>query len=81
MEGIRDAVARRDSKALEYAAHALKGSVGNLAAKAARSAAQLLEMMGSQDNFKDSDIAFQSLETEIENVNLSLGAKARGVQS
>ena len=47
---IRDSVVRRDSKALESAAHALKGSVGNFGAKYARNAALNLEVLGYSDN-------------------------------
>ncbi|HLY59192.1 MAG TPA: PAS domain S-box protein [Terriglobia bacterium] len=79
MTEIRQAVARRDSKALEFAAHALKGSVSNFVAEAAREAALRLESMGHQGDFRDSEIAYQTLVLEIDNVKHSLGALTKGV--
>lgn len=47
LEDIRDAVQKRDAKALERAAHSLKGCVGNFFSKGARETAQRLELVGS----------------------------------
>jgi CheY-like chemotaxis protein len=46
MEAIRKAIRRRDAAALQDAAHALKGSVANLAATEAREDALRLETIG-----------------------------------
>ncbi len=79
MASIRAAIADADPKSLEFAAHALKGSVGNFGAELAVQAAYQLETMGRQGDFKHSEEVFQTLETEIENVKLSLGAISKGV--
>jgi CheY-like chemotaxis protein len=50
---IDDAVARRDAAALQYAAHALKGAVGNFMAKDAFQAAQQLEEMGRDGDLSE----------------------------
>jgi CheY-like chemotaxis protein len=52
---IDDAVARRDAAALQYAAHALKGAVGNFLAKDAFQAAQLLEELGRSGDLSEVD--------------------------
>jgi len=79
MAEIRQAVARRDSKALEVAAHTLKGSVSNFAAETACTSAQRLESMGREGNLNDSESVFHFLEAEIEDVKHSLGAITKGV--
>jgi CheY-like chemotaxis protein len=52
---IDDAVARRDAAALQYAAHALKGAVGNFMAKEAFQAAQQLEELGRSGDLSEVD--------------------------
>ena len=63
---IRDAVARRDARALESAAHALKGSLANLAAIAASNAAQELENIGRSGDLEPADSACAALEKELD---------------
>ena len=71
---IRDAVARRDSQALETAAHKMKGSVGNFGAKGAFDAANMLEAMGRKGALSGAEEAGERLETEIGRLNLVLSS-------
>ena len=71
-ENVRQAVERRDASVLERAAHALKGSVGDMAAPHALEAARTLEQMarvgnldGSEAAMKDLEIALQELVNEL----------------
>ena len=69
---IRDAVARGDSKALERAAHTLKGSVGNFDAKATFEAALKLENMGRNEDLSNAEEAYSALEEELERLKPAL---------
>jgi PAS domain S-box-containing protein len=71
---IREAVARGDSTALEHAAHALKGSLGNLSAEAAASAASQLEMLAHESNVTRYAEAGAALEREVERLQPALEA-------
>ncbi len=69
LAALRDAVARGDSKAVEQAAHALKGAVGNFAARRSFDRARDLEMMGRagdvarvREGLEDLEESLQSLE-------------------
>jgi PAS domain S-box-containing protein len=73
MEKIRDAVLVRDSKLLERAAHALKGSAANLLARSVMDAAGKLEEIGRAGSFAGSAGALQSLETEVLKLQAALG--------
>lgn len=72
MEGIRKALRVQDSKSLEKAAHNLKGSVGNFAAKEAYEAALRLERLGRAQALDDAEEAFRDLERKIERLKLVL---------
>lgn len=61
----RDAVSRRDARALERAAHTLKGSVSNFCAKASFDAASALEAMGRENDLAHADDACVTLEREL----------------
>ncbi len=78
---IRDAVARDDRQALERAAHSLKGSVGNFAARAAVDASLRLEMMARHGDLTESEQALNALEEEIERLTPPLQDLARGVST
>jgi CheY-like chemotaxis protein/nitrogen-specific signal transduction histidine kinase/HPt (histidine-containing phosphotransfer) domain-containing protein len=71
---IRQALADRDGRALGRAAHALKGSVGNLSARAAFEAAWRLEEMGEKGDLARSQEAYTALEQEIERLRSTLAA-------
>jgi len=75
---IRKAITRGDGKALERAAHNLKGSVSSFAARAAYEAALRLEVMGREGDLKDSEEAYAALETEIARMKAVLMTLAKG---
>ncbi len=74
---IRSAIAVHDARALEQAAHTLKGSVANFAAEPARVAAFRLELLGRGGQFEQAPEACQELESEIERFSAALSALAR----
>jgi two-component system sensor histidine kinase/response regulator len=61
---IKEAIRGRDAEALRIAAHTLKGSVGNFAAKKTFAAAKRLEIMGAEGD-ADAGEACKALETEL----------------
>lgn len=62
---IKEAIRRGDAEALGRAAHALKGSVGNFAAKNAFAAAQRLEIMSRDGDLDTAGEACLTLESEL----------------
>ena len=62
---IKEAIRRGDAGALGRAAHTLKGSIGNFAAKNAFAAAQRLEIMGRGVNLDNAGKACATLESEL----------------
>jgi len=79
LAAIREAIDRGDSRSLESAAHALKGSVGNFMAKRAFEAVRKLEMLGRQADLDRAEEAYRKLEIEIERLNPALEMIAREV--
>ena len=77
MCGIRDSIARRDSYALEQAAHRLKGSVANFYAGAAVEAALRLEVIGHARDFAGAIQALTILEREMQELEPALIALVR----
>jgi two-component system sensor histidine kinase/response regulator len=77
LAAIREAIDRGDSRSLESAAHALKGSVGNFMAKRAFEAVRKLEMLGRQADLDRAEEAYRKLEIEIERLNPALEMIAR----
>ena len=71
---IRQAVVSRDSQALQQAAHALKGSIANFAARDAVEAALKLEMMGRRRNLAGVEEAYLGLEKEVKRLQRALAA-------
>ena len=65
MEQIQEGILAGDSKAVEQAAHSLKGSVANFAAGRAREAAYRLEVLGREGNLGEAKEALADLEREI----------------
>ena len=65
LEGVRQAAEQRDASLLERAAHALKGSVGDIAAPQAFDAARTLEQMAREGKFEDAGAALMSLEVAL----------------
>jgi CheY-like chemotaxis protein/HPt (histidine-containing phosphotransfer) domain-containing protein len=75
---VHKAVAGRDSQTLERAAHTLKGSVGNFAARPAFEAALKLEMIGREGSLAHAEEAYAALEKEIERLQPALAGLRRG---
>lgn len=73
---VRQAAASRDARALERAAHTLKGSVGNFGAERAFQAALRLERMGRVNDLLGVEEAFATLEAEIVRLQPALTALA-----
>ncbi|MBV9623002.1 MAG: response regulator [Acidobacteria bacterium] len=65
MAEITQAISRRDAEGLQRAAHALKGSVGNFAAKDAFAAAQQLENTARKGDIDAAGTAAAKLENEL----------------
>jgi HPt (histidine-containing phosphotransfer) domain-containing protein len=62
---IHQAVTSGDATALEKAAHALKGSIGNFDFEEAYAGASLLEKMGRTGKMEGSDKVVANLETSL----------------
>ena len=73
---IRDAVTSRNGKMLQEAAHALKGSAGNLAAGAVYEAAKQLEYFGRDGEWSRSEAAYATLQRELARLTAALVALA-----
>ena len=69
---IRGSIRCHDGEALEHAAHALKGAVGNFGAKHAFDAAHKLEMMGDDKDMGKAHETFTELEQEIARLDRAL---------
>jgi CheY-like chemotaxis protein/HPt (histidine-containing phosphotransfer) domain-containing protein len=76
---VREAVARGDAKALERAAHTLKGTLSNFAASAAIAVALRLEQMGREGNLAQAGEACAALEAEIERLKPLFEDTCQGV--
>ena len=77
---VRQAVEQGDPVEIERAAHTIKGSVGNFAAKAAFEAAQRLEKVGRDGDLGEAEGARLKLEEELERLKpalVALGEEAR----
>jgi len=74
---IKEAIRRGDAAALRIAAHTLKGSVGNFAARQAFAAAQLLEIMSRDGDFDKAGEACKALESELAHVTEELRSLIR----
>ncbi len=77
MAEIRSAVADRNARGLEHAAHALKGSLSNFGGELAREAAWRLESMGRADDLNKANEAYANLEFEIQRFQQALGALSK----
>lgn len=71
---IRQAVASRDPQGLQRAAHDLKGSIANFAARDAFEAALKLEMMGKQKELTGVEDAYLTLAKEIRRLTRALAS-------
>jgi HPt (histidine-containing phosphotransfer) domain-containing protein len=69
---LREAVACRDARRVEYAAHSLKGSVANFGKTPAVDAAYCLERMGADARLDEVDTVFAQLQDRLREVELDL---------
>jgi PAS domain S-box-containing protein len=69
---IEEALAQGNCQELEFAAHTLKGSVGNFGAKSAYDAAWNLEMMGREGDLSGAAEAYVALQAEIDRLQPAL---------
>ena len=74
LEQIREGIALGDSAAVNSAAHSLKGSVANFAAKESYEAAYRLELLGQEGNLGEAEGAFADLEKKLDVLKGALNA-------
>ena len=79
LEDIRDAVQKRDAKALERAAHSLKGCVGNFFSHGARETAQRLELLGKSGDLSGAEELARILEEQVAEFNRVLARNIEAV--
>ena len=72
LHDVHHAAAQRNASLLERAAHALKGSVGDLAAPQAFDAARILEQMAREGKLEGAGAALESLETALDHLEHEL---------
>jgi CheY-like chemotaxis protein len=78
MSAVREAIERKNSLALERAAHSMKGSVGALAARKAFETARRLEELGHEGKLADAEGVFARLEAEIDRLKPEMESLASG---
>jgi two-component system sensor histidine kinase/response regulator len=71
-DSIRESIARGDGKALEQAAHSVKGAVSSFGAQVAREAAIKLESIGHSGDLTHAARAWAELESEIAHLTRAL---------
>ena len=69
---LRRCVEAGDTRGVQDAAHALKGSVGNFGAFAATDAALALELLGRNEDLREAEPRLAELEQEVERLGSSL---------
>jgi CheY-like chemotaxis protein len=74
---ISSAVASNDSKLLEHAAHALKGSLSSFAPKIALQPAAALEAMGRSGNLDGAQAVFHRMEKELDLLESAMSAMTK----
>ena len=72
LEEISEGIAQGDSVAINHAAHSLKGSVANFAAKKAYEAAYRLEVLGKEEKLAEAPEAFSELKTRLGELAVAL---------
>lgn len=72
LDAVRLAVTSGDAKAVEQAAHLLRGSVGNFAAPEATAAAARVEALGRSGDLSNAAGALRALEVAIERLTPAL---------
>ena len=74
LSAIKKAIASQDARGLQQAAHALKGSIANFAARGPFEAALKLETMGRRSELTGAEEAYLTLEKEITRLSQALAA-------
>jgi CheY-like chemotaxis protein len=74
LSSIRRAIAAQDARALQHAAHALKGSIANFAARGPFEAAVALEAMGKRNDLTGAEGAYLTLKKEVARLERALVA-------
>jgi HPt (histidine-containing phosphotransfer) domain-containing protein len=69
---IGSSVERKDARALERSAHALKGSVSNFGARSATQAALDLEIMGRRNDLRRAAAVIETLKSELTSLHSAL---------
>jgi HPt (histidine-containing phosphotransfer) domain-containing protein len=77
IQEIQDAIKSGDAKALEHAAHGLKGAVSNFAAEPARMAAHQLEDIGRSGNLQRAPETLKELVRQFDLLHPMLAAIAQ----
>ena len=72
LDQVRNAIAQRDAKALERAAHSIKGSVAAFCGESARVVAQTLEDIGERGDFDRAAAVADELQTEVRRLTNAL---------
>ena len=72
MSAIRAAISQGDARALEAAAHALKGALGNFTSDGPLEAARRLETMGREGQLNGAEEAFAHLQEGIRHLSQTL---------
>ena len=79
LQRVREAVRCSDAKALERAAHSLKGAVSNFTSQGGFETAQRLEMMGRTGDLSQIEAAQAALEREVASLDAALDEMRKGV--
>jgi PAS domain S-box-containing protein len=74
---VREALERKDARALERAAHSFKGTVNSLGAPGVSAAAARLEVLARQDDLAGAAAAFMRLEVKAETLREAVAALGR----
>jgi two-component system, sensor histidine kinase and response regulator len=77
LDQIHAAIAQREPKALERAAHSLKGSVGAFRAEPAARIAQRLEDQARRGSFEEVETVCETLVAEIDRLKQALGERQK----
>jgi HPt (histidine-containing phosphotransfer) domain-containing protein len=75
---IQGAVQTKNAKALELAAHSLKGAVSNFYAEPSKLLAWELEQIGQSQNFQNVQVVFESLVQELTRLSDALQEARKG---
>ena len=81
MAEIREALTRRDATKLRQAAHTLKGSVGNFAAREAFEAARRLETIAQEQDWEHAEEAWAALEAAIDRLKPAMAEACQATAS